>query len=135
MAVDETGHEIFFTDTIWQHYADRLGGAFTSVSCPTTQFCLAVDATGREVTFSQVGTKLEWSGPKQIDSVALRSVACRSARFCIAVDDMGRYLAFSGGAWHAPVNGVPAASPNSISCTNSVCVEVGGTRAVIASIT
>jgi hypothetical protein len=137
VAVDEAGHEIFFTGTaIWQHWADVVGGAFTSVACPTTwSFCVAVDATGYEVTFTDVGSKLAWSAPKKLDDVALTSVACASSNFCIAVDDLGRYLTYSDGTWQSPVGGLPAAPPNSISCIISTCVDVGGTRASVASIT
>jgi hypothetical protein len=135
LAVDETGHEIFFTATaIWSRYADVVGGAFTSVACPTASFCVAVDATGYEVTFTAKGSKLAWSAPKKLDDVALTSVACASSNFCIAVDDLGRYLKYSDGTWQSPVGGLPATT-NSISCSLSMCVDVGGARASLASIT
>ena len=74
------------------------GISWPMVSCPTSDFCAAVDGNdGNVVTFD--GTS--WTPPVTIDSQAahsdkgpvlifLMSVSCRSARFCAAGDSDGR---------------------------------------------
>jgi len=73
------------------------GVSWPVVSCPTSNFCAAVDgAGGNVVTFD--GTS--WTTPVNVDSKAansvsgpvlvfLMSVSCLSARFCVAGDSTG----------------------------------------------
>ena len=58
----------------------------TSVSCPTTTFCRAVDSLGR--VFGWNGTA--WSAGTLIDNGhALTSVSCPTVSYCVAVDRSG----------------------------------------------
>jgi hypothetical protein len=60
--------------------------SLTSVSCPTTSFCTAVDSTGQAL-FDNAST---WSAATAIDgSRQLNGVSCTSTSFCIAVDASG----------------------------------------------
>ena len=65
-----------------------------SVSCPTAQFCVALDYDGNAISYD--GTA--WSAPESIDSASnyLDSVSCPSAVFCGAVDAVGNALTYSG---------------------------------------
>jgi len=58
------------------------GEEISSVSCPSTKFCAAVDASSRTLTFN--GTK--WNAPVStgIPGDPLSSVSCPSAKFCVA---------------------------------------------------
>ena len=80
----------------------------TSVSCPTAEFCVAVDPIGDAVVYD--GSS--WSDPVTIDSASaatgsrngLSSVSCSSPQFCMAVDGHGSAVAFNGTSWAAPVS-------------------------------
>ena len=63
----------------------------TSVSCPTTSFCAAVDLKGNALTYHS-GT---WSPPENVTGPCLSSVSCTTATFCIAVDGGGNALTYS----------------------------------------
>src|SRR5271168_2586277 len=66
---------------------DTSGISLTSVSCPTTTFCMAIGGGGSYLTYN--GS--HWSAPGTIlaeDPVA--SVSCVSSTFCAAVDYDGR---------------------------------------------
>ncbi|MGH9121539.1 MAG: hypothetical protein ACRDYC_06285, partial [Acidimicrobiales bacterium] len=61
----------------------------TSVSCPTTTFCRAVDTRGR--VFGYDGSS--WSAGSTIDAGhVLTSVSCPTTTYCVAVDRDGRAL-------------------------------------------
>jgi hypothetical protein len=58
----------------------------TSVSCPTTTFCRAVDSIGR--VFGWNGTT--WSHGTLIDNGhALTSISCPTVSYCVTVDRSG----------------------------------------------
>jgi hypothetical protein len=58
----------------------------TSVSCPTTTLCRAVDSLGR--VFGWNGST--WSAGTLIDNGhALTSISCPSVSYCVAVDRAG----------------------------------------------
>ena len=105
---------------------DPLHGAPTSLSCPSTAFCAAVDSMGNALTYSS-----GWSKPMAADTASaqaggLTSVSCVSATFCLAVDAAGRALTFNGSAWSAPANTQTTARLNSVSCAStSFCAAVG----------
>ncbi len=110
-------------------YADPRAGALDSVSCPTAEFCAAVDGNGNALTGS-----LRWHADN-IDPIAgiLDSVSCSSPSFCMAVDANGYALRWNGSAWSRPV--WSASSPvdrsggalTSVSCpASSDCVTVDG---------
>jgi hypothetical protein len=98
-------------------------GSLTSVSCPTSSFCMAVDSNGHAITYSN-GT---WSSPQSIDSNSyLTSVSCPTTSFCMAVDLYGNAITYSNGTWSSPQSIDPNGSLTSVSCpTTSFCMAVG----------
>jgi hypothetical protein len=107
---------------------------FTSVSCPTTSFCAAVDSKGNVVTLQ--GTS--WSTPKSIDTNAtsnfndaMGTVSCASASFCVAGDDLDEVYTYNGSSWSAADQLNPSVTSPSVSfavsCpTTSFCLAVDG---------
>ena len=106
----------------------------SSVSCPSTGFCAAVDDTGEAFTWN--GTT--WSTGEDIDSTAgsnmndqLASVSCASSSFCVAGDDLGDVYTFNGSTWSAADQLNPSDSSTSVSfsvsCpTTTFCMAVDG---------
>ena len=98
-----------------------------SISCPSTTFCVAVDAAGNYVSYN--GTT--WSTPAATGAGAFTSrtsVSCSSSSFCAAVSASGSAVEFDGTTWGAPssidTNSVSAIScPSDGSCT---AVDAGG---------
>ena len=96
-------------------------GFLVSVSCPSANFCAAVDNNGDLLTFD--GTT--WSAPQAIDPShdnqfsSLVSVSCPSANFCAAVDDNGNVVTFDGSTWGAPQAVDPGGSLVSVSCPSA----------------
>jgi hypothetical protein len=107
---------------------------FTSVSCPTTSFCAAVDAKGG-VSILHGAT---WSTPQSIDSSAtsdfndtMGTVSCASASFCVAGDDLDDVYTYDGSSWSAAhqlnASMTEATVSFSVSCpTTSFCLGVDG---------
>ncbi len=100
---------------------DSNGGGLSSVSCPTTSFCMAVDWNGNALTWKGG----EWSKPDQIDPEGyLASVSCPSARACVAVDWNGNALTWNGVRWSKP-SVIDKDSLTAISCpTTRFCMAV-----------
>ena len=111
--------------------ASGLGGAeLTSVSCPSSGFCAAVDAAG----FAYIYKRGAWSAGQKIASGTsrLNSVSCPTALFCIAVAGStngtgGSTYLYSQGRWssgkHFTTDGY---GESSVSCPAvSRCVVVG----------
>jgi hypothetical protein len=107
---------------------------FSSVSCPTTAFCAAVDDTGAVFTWNGKA----WSKGTAIDATAttnmsdqLASVSCASSSFCVAGDDLANAYTFNGSTWSAAdqlnsSNSSPSVS-FSVSCpTTTYCMAVDG---------
>jgi hypothetical protein len=72
-------------------------GTPTSLSCPTSRFCVAVDNAGEVLTYNG-----SWSAPRTVDSGGdLSSVSCTSPSFCLAVsaDTPGTAYRFAGERW------------------------------------
>lgn len=66
-----------------------------SVACPQASECVAVDETGKEVTFDPVTGTTSPAGWNTIDNGGpLEAVACPSATQCTAVDDAGHEVTF-----------------------------------------
>ncbi len=64
----------------------------TSLSCPATNFCEAVDSKG----FATYYNGSVWSGPVDLSSPsALNGVSCVSSSFCMAVDPPGNAYKFT----------------------------------------
>jgi len=81
-------------------------GTPTSLSCPTSRFCVAVDNAGEVLTYDG-----SWSAPRTVDSGGdLASVSCTSPSFCLAVsaDTPGTAYRFDGQRWST----VPAPNPS-----------------------
>ncbi|HEY1653329.1 MAG TPA: hypothetical protein VGG09_15700 [Acidimicrobiales bacterium] len=108
---------------------------FSSVSCPTAEFCAAVDDTGNAFTFNGK----TWSKGVVVDSTAgtnmndeFASVSCASSSFCIAGDDLSDVYTFNGSTWSTTADqlnpsGMSASVSFSVSCpTTSFCMAVDG---------
>jgi hypothetical protein len=108
--------------------------AFSSVSCPTTSFCAAVDAKGN-ATLYQGG---QWSALKTIDANpasnfndTMGTISCASASFCVAGDDLDDVYTYNGSSWSAVDQLNPSSTSDSpsfvVSCpTTSFCLAVDG---------
>jgi hypothetical protein len=77
------------------------GAGFSSVSCPTTRFCMVVDELGDAMSWH--GSR--WSAPVAVDPHLgpLHAVSCPTATSCTAVDQAGRVLRWNGKSWSKPV--------------------------------
>ena len=106
VAIDRKGNAFTFNGSTWSAPVNadpnglsmgEGGISWPVVSCPTSDFCAAVDGgTGNVVTFDG----RSWTAPVTIDSQAaastsgpvlifLMSVSCLSAQFCVAGDTTG----------------------------------------------
>jgi hypothetical protein len=99
----------------------------TSVSCPTSLFCAAVDVKGNAVTYNGD----TWNTPESIDGTTqVNSVSCASSSFCVAVDLKGNALTYNGTSWSAPKS-IGTTSLASVSCPSaSFCAAVDDGDAV-----
>jgi hypothetical protein len=120
--VDGNGKALRWNGSTWSA-PDRIDASgLTSVSCPSTAFCLAVDGTGHALRWN--GSK--WSAATQIDSSALTGVSCPDTTFCVAVDARGDAVRRNGARWSAPA-GVDAAGFTGVSCAgDAFCAAVAG---------
>jgi hypothetical protein len=64
-----------------------------SISCPTSNVCVAVDSAGNVLSTSDGATT--WSSPASIDTAVLESVSCASPTFCVAVDNVGNAVLYT----------------------------------------
>jgi hypothetical protein len=98
------------------------------VSCPSANFCVAVDGGGNALTYNGK----TWSAPKLISkSGYLDAVSCPSASFCVAVSPNGYAVTYNGKDWSAPKLIDSLVIPESVSCPSvSFCVAVGSGYAV-----
>jgi hypothetical protein len=101
----------------------------TSVSCPSTRFCMAVLGSGYAAMYD--GTR--WSRPARLSSSAGQpdSVSCPTVSFCLAVDARdSSALVFNGSTWRSAPrisDPVPSAQTGmaSVSCASaSFCAAV-----------
>jgi hypothetical protein len=107
--------------------------AYSSLSCVSTSFCMAVDAYGNAVSFN--GSS--WSAPAAIAGAStneLTQVSCAAPSFCVAVGGLfspssgasGDAATFNGSSWSAPAK-IDGAWLESVSCAlASFCVAVDG---------
>jgi hypothetical protein len=122
VAVDTGGQYARFNGRTWsklhsfdvpvaERYNLLLGlSGVTTVSCPTTRFCMAGDVLGKYFTFD--GDR--WQGPKHVEPVkllntdrgaeaaAIVEVSCTGPHFCAAVTARGRALTWNGTRWSSP---------------------------------
>jgi len=108
--------------------------SLTSVSCPTSSFCVAVDSKG----YATILNGTTWSAPESIDANAtsnfndaLGTVSCPSTKFCVAGDDLDDVYTYDGSSWSAAhqLNAAVTSATVSfaVSCpTTSFCLAVDG---------
>ena len=96
--------------------------ALTSVSCPSSSFCAAVDGSGSAAMY----THGHWSTPTGIDYWgALDSVSCASNTFCVAVDYYGHSQYYNGHTWSSPQTADLSGALKAVSCPSAgFCVAV-----------
>jgi hypothetical protein len=98
-------------------------GAITSVSCPATTFCAAVDNARNMLTANPASATWPVTGT---DASTPSSVSCGSASFCALGDSGGGTVSYSSGSWGARITrgGQPYAV-NAVSCPSSVFCLAG----------
>jgi hypothetical protein len=111
------------------HPVDTRGG-LSGVSCPTRTFCMAVDSSGRAMTYDG-----HWSKPKKVVAGSLTAVSCPTRTFCVAVGSVGApkendpvIAVDSNGKWSTTVGpDAGAAEPlTGVSCDSpTFCVASG----------
>jgi hypothetical protein len=114
----------------------------SSVLCPTTTFCVAVDEFGKVVTStSPVGGAAAWKIADLSSAGSLRGVSCPTTGLCFAVadDNEARGVAATsnnptGGASAWTMKGIGGNQMNGISCpTSGLCVVVSASGLIISS--
>lgn len=96
-----------------QVFPDSLIG----ISCPSTSFCAAVDASGYVMTYD--GTS--WSTPEEVAPSILGAVSCPTATFCAAGDSTGGIVMYNGSAW--TVKNIDTTAIPALSCASpSFCL-------------
>jgi hypothetical protein len=96
-----------------------------AVSCPTTSFCMAVDAGNADGFAGGQWTR----GPDIDPSGGLTAVSCATPAFCAAVTDHGSVYLYTGGAWSGATQlgaaGNQAVRLYSVSCPSTTfCMSV-----------
>ena len=93
----------------------------TSISCPSTSFCMAIDTEGS--AFHYDGKN--WSAAETISSGhPLKSVSCASSSYCVAVDTSGYAFVYSD-TWSTGSQFDTNGEPVSVSCpSSSFCMVV-----------
>ena len=93
----------------------------TSVSCPSTSFCMAIDTEGS--AFHYDGKN--WSAADMIGTgQPLKSVSCASSSYCVAVDTSG-YAFIYNDTWSTGSQFDTSGEPVSVSCpSSSFCMVV-----------
>jgi hypothetical protein len=103
--------------------------SYTSVSCPSASFCMAVDEAGKAIST----TTEHWEVDSPIVSVdpeggGLKSVSCASSTFCMAVDHDGNALSYSQFGWGQPqkIDSSPLEEVSCPSATFCVATDAAG---------
>jgi hypothetical protein len=104
-AVDTAGNAFTSTGSGWNETpgVDPNGFSISSISCPNSLFCMAVDHKGDFATYSSGS----WSSPSPTkisdNLMSTFAVSCASDSFCVAVE--GEQAAvFDGRTWQKAVN-------------------------------
>ena len=96
-----------------------------AVSCASTTFCIATDASGNAFRFD--GTR--WSPPVPVSPGAeLQFVSCASSTFCMALDSLQQAFAFDGHRWRLTGRDLEASGQrmSGLSCTSrTFCMALG----------
>ncbi len=102
-------------------------GSFSSVSCPTTTFCLGVDQNGHALSYDGIA----WSVPHQVSTSHFpASVSCPSATFCVVVNWAREAFVYrvSGGVgtWSGPTSPIGSSTVSAVSCApgTTFCMAV-----------
>lgn len=111
-------------------------GAPTSISCPSTTFCMALDSKGSALTYD--GTS--WSAPVVVSaSPKAVLVRCSSSTFCMALAGNGQVVTYNGTGWTAPTVIDPVAAANNVpwlwqSCARNanLCMAVESSGSVVS---
>jgi len=91
-----------------------------AVSCVSSLFCQAVDATGNALKYN--GTS--WSAATSIDTTkVLNGVSCPTTSFCEAVDANGNGMKYNGTSWAAPTSIDGTKNIKAVSCVSSSFCE------------
>ncbi len=120
----------------------RAETGLSAVSCPTPQFCAAVDEAGNAFTYNGHS----WSKADSIDpghgQFGPTTISCPTSTFCVAVELLGDAFEFDGTGWTSLGTILPQVTLNSIndnvadvSCASTqLCVVISTKgRAVIGS--
>ncbi len=100
--------------------------SFTSVSCVSSAFCMAVGSSGMFSIFN--GTTIPTMGYVNLKEhgIYVTSVSCASTSFCMAVDQNGNSITYNG-KWLNSQTIDPNGYLNSVSCVSSTfCMAVDG---------
>jgi hypothetical protein len=99
----------------------------TSISCPSSSFCMAVDDGGNNYDgHGLIFNGSSWSARNVIDTAGQYgpySVSCTSSSFCAAFDGSENGLIYNGSSWQATV--VSQNAPYPISCVSSSFCMIG----------
>ena len=116
-----------FNGTSWSQ-PTAIGGSsqLIAVSCPSADFCAAVDGfavwTFNGGSWSEAGTAGTGYG-----GFGPTAVSCASASFCVAVGSAGKTETFDGQSWSAPSPVVDPYGFVALSCpSSSFCAAVDG---------
>jgi hypothetical protein len=131
MAVLGSGYTARYDGASWSQAA-RLpsspAGQPDSVSCPTSRFCVAVDAQDSASLRFNGST---WSpGPRIADPAlssrrGMASVSCPAPTFCAAVDNGADAFTFNGTSWSPAMAIDPGNQLSTVSCPSaSFCAAV-----------
>ncbi|MCL2417678.1 MAG: hypothetical protein FWD04_00170 [Conexibacteraceae bacterium] len=123
------------------------GNAITGVSCPTTSFCVAVDAAGQVMHTSRpLGGVKAWSKPVRIATATqpgggyagLSGVSCPTNNFCVAVDNAANgqvaYTTDPSGpatAWTLATVAT-GVTLDSVSCESTTLCVIGGSERFVS---
>src|SRR5580700_7991281 len=89
------------------------------VSCPTTTFCVAIDAGGNEYTYN--GST--WTAPTTIDSAGQpQAISCTVTHFCLLGDLSGNVATFNGATWSGTSNVDPVTTAGT-GLTGASCAD------------
>lgn len=119
----------------WSWSNDDAGNGLLAVSCPSANFCAAIDTGGSAITFN--GTS--WSQPQYIDTTGgyLNAISCAAdatTTFCAAVDYRGNVMTYNGTGWSAPtpIDTGSTGGLARVSCaTVTFCVTVDSSGSVL----
>lgn len=129
--VDTGGRASLFNGTSWTTPAQTGGYLFTSVSCVSSTFCVAVGIFASAI-YNGTGWSSTNLGDNQQGDPRLTQVSCASTTFCFAADDAGRVSLFNGTAWTG-LGGIDQGTAIvSLSCASSTrCAAVDGASRIL----